>query len=68
VFFKVYGRFRDYRKVREARRKNFHLVAPLKTSVARFYDQKNKKFTTINTTTIKTKFTTIYSFFIDFIP
>ena len=36
-------RFRGYRKVREACRKNFHLVAPLKTSVARFYDQKTKK-------------------------
>ena len=42
-FFEVFGRFRGYRKVREACRKNFHLVAPLKTSVARFYDKKNKK-------------------------
>ena len=41
--FEVFGRFRGYRKVREACRKNFHLVAPLKTSVARFYDQKTQK-------------------------
>ena len=43
MFFEVFGRFRGYRKVREACRKNFHLVAPLKTSVARFYDKKTKK-------------------------
>ena len=41
--FAVVARFRGYRNVREACRKNFHRVAPLKTSVARFYDQKNKK-------------------------
>ena len=32
-----------FRKIREACRKNFHLVAPLKTSVVTSYDQKNKK-------------------------
>ena len=32
-----------FRKLREACRKNFHLVAPPKTSVVTIYDQKTKK-------------------------
>ncbi len=32
-----------FRKVREAYRKHFHLVAPLKTAVVPSYEQKTKK-------------------------
>ena len=32
-----------FNKLREAYSKNFHLVAPLKTSVVTSYDQKTKK-------------------------
>ena len=39
----VYEVTGGFRKIREACRKNFHLVAPLITSVARFYDQNNKQ-------------------------
>ena len=33
-----------FRKLREACRRNFHLVAPLKTSVVTTYDQQTKLF------------------------
>ena len=42
-FSSGFWRFGVCRKVREACRKNFHLVAPLITSVVTSYDQKTKK-------------------------
>ena len=36
---------RGFRQLREACRKNFHLVVPSKTSVVTSYDQKTKKLT-----------------------
>ena len=54
--------FEGYRKVEEVGRKNFHQVASkselvgpsygLKTAVARFYDKKLKKLTSIKLTSI----------------
>ena len=43
------GRFK---KLREACRIHFHLVAPLKTVMVTSYDRKNKKLTTKKATTI----------------
>ena len=39
----VYGGPERFRKVREACRNNFHLVAPHKSSMVPIYDQKTKK-------------------------
>ena len=42
-FPEVYVGPERFKKLREACRKNFHLVAPPKTSVVTTYDQKTKK-------------------------
>ena len=42
-FPEVVEGFGWFRKLREACRKNFHLVAPLKTGMVTSYDQKKKK-------------------------
>ena len=48
----VFGGPGGFRKLREACRKNFHLVAPLITSVVTSYDRKNpKRLTTKKATT-----------------
>ena len=42
-FPEAFGGPGGFKKLREACRKNFHLVAPLKNSVVTNYDQKNDK-------------------------
>ena len=44
-FLQVFGGPGGFRKLREACRKNFHLVAPKKNGVVPSYDQKPKKLT-----------------------
>ena len=53
MFFLATNGPERFKKLREACRKNFHLVAPLKTSVVTSYDQKTNKNTTKNKTKYK---------------
>ncbi len=66
-FPSVFGGARGFRKIREAKRKNSLELSSKMHVMVPSYDQKSKKFTTVNFTTIKVGACTVYmQFFILF--